>query len=140
MKKKPVAVSLQETFLKDSDKFTLKYHSCYYKLCSGNDKASGGVALIVNNNVPHHSVKLDSALQAVAVSISLNITFTLCSVYLPPVHQLITRNLSIYYINCQNLLLLWESLIPVILYSDVPTPMTRIELFRILSLGTTLFC
>ena len=82
--KKPVAVCLQETFLKDSDKCTLKYHSCYYKNCSDNDKASGGVAVIVNNNVPHHAVKLDSILQAVAVSISLNKTFTLCSVYLPP--------------------------------------------------------
>ena len=81
--KKPVAVSLQETFLKDSDNFTLKYHSCYYKHCSDGDRASGGVAVIVNNNVPHHAVKLDSALQAVAVSISLNKTFTLCSVYLP---------------------------------------------------------
>ena len=82
--KKPVAVSLQETFLKDSDKFTLKYHSCYYKHCSDGDRASGGVAGIVNNNVPHHALKLDSALQAVAVSISLNKTFTLCSGYLPP--------------------------------------------------------
>ena len=29
--KKPVAVCLQETFLKDSDKFSLKYHSSYLK-------------------------------------------------------------------------------------------------------------
>ena len=73
--KKPVAVCLQETFLKDSDKFTLKYHSSYFKHCSDNDKVSGGVAVIVNNNIPQHSVKLDSALQAVAVSISVNKTF-----------------------------------------------------------------
>ena len=44
---KPVAVCLQETFLKDSNKFTLKYHSCYFKNCFGNDKASGGVAVII---------------------------------------------------------------------------------------------
>ena len=81
---KPVAVCLQETFLRDSDKFSLKYHSCYFKHCGGCDKASGGVAVIVNNIVPHHSLKLDSSLQAVAVSISLNKTITLCSVYLPP--------------------------------------------------------
>ena len=77
--KRPVAVCLQETFLK----FTLKHHSCYFKHCSGNDKASGGVAVIVNNMVPHHFVKLDTSLQAVAVNISLNKTITLCSVYLP---------------------------------------------------------
>ena len=41
--KKPVAVCLQETFLKDSDKFSVKYHSC-----GGGDKGSGGVAVIVN--------------------------------------------------------------------------------------------
>ena len=79
-----MAVCLQETFLRDSHKFSLKYHACYFKHCGGGDKASGGVAMIVNNSVPHHSIKLDSSLQAVAVSISLNKTITLCSVYLPP--------------------------------------------------------
>ena len=81
---KPVAVCLQETFLKDTDKFTLKYHSCYFKNCSGSDKASGGVSVIVNNNVPHHVVNLETTLQAVAVNISFNKTITLCSIYLPP--------------------------------------------------------
>ena len=41
---KPVAVCLQETFLKDSDTFSLKYHSCYFKHCGSGDKASGGVS------------------------------------------------------------------------------------------------
>ena len=82
--KKLRAVCKQDTFLKDSDKFTLKYYSCYFKNCSDNDKASGGVAVIVNNIVPHHSAKLDSSDQAVAVRISLNKTIILCSVYLPP--------------------------------------------------------
>ena len=81
--RKPVAICLQETFLKDSDRFTLKYHSCYFRHCSDNDKASGGVAVIVNNSVPHRSLKIDSTVQAVAVSISLKKTSTLCSVYLP---------------------------------------------------------
>ena len=83
---KPVVVCLQETFLKDSDKFNLKYHSCSFSCfnCSNNDKASGGVAVVVNNNVPHQSVKLDSTIQAVAVNISLNKPITLRSVYLPP--------------------------------------------------------
>ena len=93
--KKPVAVCLQDTFLKDSDKFSLKYHSCYFKHCGGGDKASGSVAAIVNNRVLHHSVKLDSSLQAVAAGISCNktITFVLC--VFPLVHPLISRNLII---------------------------------------------
>ena len=92
--KKPVAVCLQETFLKDSDRFTLNYHSSYLQHCTDNDKASEGVAVIVNNSIPHHSVKLDSTLQAVTVSISLNKTITLCSVYLPPSSRIDTKKLD----------------------------------------------
>ena len=61
-KQKPVAVCLQETFLKDSDGFTFKYHSCYSKNSSDSDRASGGVAIIVNNSVPHHLLKLETIL------------------------------------------------------------------------------
>ena len=40
-KRKSVAVCLQETFLKDPDKFTLKYHSNYFLTLYDNDKSSG---------------------------------------------------------------------------------------------------
>ena len=89
--KKPVAVCFAGDFYKRLRQFTLKYHSCYFQHCTDNDKASGGVAVIVNNSIPHHSVKLDSTLQAVAVSISLNKTITLCSVYLPHSSRLDTK-------------------------------------------------
>ena len=92
--KKPVAVSLQETFLKDSDKFNVKYHSCNFKNCNDNDKASGGVGVLVNNTVPHHLVKLDTSLQAIALNISLNKTITLCSIYLPPCLSINVRKLD----------------------------------------------
>ena len=63
-----------------------------------NKKASGGVAVIVENSVPHHFVKLETTLQAVAVNLSLNKCVTLCSVYFPPssqIRKLISRNLTI---------------------------------------------
>ena len=81
---KPVAICLQETFLKDTDKFSFKYHSCYLKNLEGIEKASGGVGIIVNNGVPHRTIPLNTTLQAVAVSVSVNKTITLCSIYLPP--------------------------------------------------------
>ena len=62
----------------------MKYHSRYFKNCSDNDNVSGGVAVIVNNSVPHHLVKLEITLQTVAVNISFNKTITLCSFYLNP--------------------------------------------------------
>ena len=39
---KPVALCLQETFLKDSDKFTLKYHSCYHTASQAGDRVWWG--------------------------------------------------------------------------------------------------
>ena len=91
---KPVAVCLQETFLKDSDNLTLKYHSCYFKNCNDKDKASGGVAVIVNNMIPHHLVKLETTLQAVAVNMSFNKTIILCSIYLPPTSPIDVKELD----------------------------------------------
>ena len=87
---KPVAVCLKETFLKDSDKFHLKYHFCYLKKITDNDKASGSVAVIVNNSVPHNFVKLETTLQTFPSTRPL-----LCVPYICPLaRQLIQRNLT----------------------------------------------
>ena len=80
----PVALSLQETFLKENDSTSFKYHSIYNKIFMEGQKAQGGVSIIVNNNIPHKHIPLDTSLQAVAVKLSLHSTVTLCSIYLPP--------------------------------------------------------
>ena len=56
--KKPVAICLQETFVKDNDSLSLKYHSCYHKTSDASARACGGVAIVVNNSVPHSLVSL----------------------------------------------------------------------------------
>ena len=81
---KPVALCLQETFLKEESTFNLRYHSCYRKAAHAGERACGGVAILVNNSIPHEPVPLQTSLQATAVKITLNKTITLCSVYLPP--------------------------------------------------------
>ena len=136
--KKPVAVCLQETFLKGSDNFNLNYHSCYFKHFNGNDKASGGVAVIVNNSVPHHSVKLDSTLQAVAVSISLSKTVTLCSVYLPPSSPIDARKLDNLINQLPKSFILMGFFI-FIHYGVVQIQMTKVETLKNLSRTMTLF-
>lgn len=80
----PVAVCLQETLLRPDDNFSLKYYSCYHKTSDGGDRANGGVAVCINNAVPHSSISLNTPLQATAVRISLNKTITVCCLYLPP--------------------------------------------------------
>ena len=49
---KPVAVCLQETFLKQGDDISIKYHSIYNKVFTDGEKARGGVSIIVSNNIP----------------------------------------------------------------------------------------
>ena len=80
----PIAVCLQETFLKTTDQITFKNFSFYNKVYTGGEKASGGVSIVVNNNFPHKSVALDTELQAVAVSVTMHQPLTICSIYIPP--------------------------------------------------------
>ena len=81
---KPIAICLQETFLKNKVDITIKYHSIYNKIFTEGEKAHGRVSVAVNNNIPHKPVSLNTNLQAVAVRLTLHNTITLCSLYLPP--------------------------------------------------------
>ena len=80
----PIAVLLQETFLKDSDNIKLKGFTLFNKIHTGGEKASGGVSILVNNLIPNRNLDLDTNLQAVAVSLSLSKPLSICSLYLPP--------------------------------------------------------
>ena len=79
----PIAFCLQETFLRESDKINIRHFSLYSSFSAG-EHASGGVSLIINEKTPHKHVPLQTKLQAVAVSVTMHKTLTLCSVYLPP--------------------------------------------------------
>ena len=80
----PAVLSLQETFLKTSDNISLKNYSIYNYIFENADKASGGASVVVNNNVLHSQIQLDTELQAVAVSVTLHRVITICSIYIPP--------------------------------------------------------
>ena len=75
---KPVAVCLQETFLKREEDICIKY-SVYNKLFTEGEKARSGVSIIVNNNIPHKVLSPYTNLQAVAVRLSLHSAITPCS-------------------------------------------------------------
>ena len=84
VKHNPLAVCLQETFLKDTDNITVRGFNLYHKCQETENRASGGVSILVNENVPQSIVTLNTNLQAVAVKVIAHKTITLCSVYLPP--------------------------------------------------------
>ena len=75
---------LQETFLKDTNNITVRGFNLYHKFQETENRASGGVSILVNENIPQSIVTLNTHLQAVAVKVTAHKTITLCSVYLPP--------------------------------------------------------
>ena len=80
----PIAVCLQETYLKASDKISIKNYSLYNSYSTNPERATGGVSVIVNNDTPHRAIPLNTPIAAIAVSVSGHKTITLCSIYLPP--------------------------------------------------------
>ena len=81
----PVALCLQETFLRPESTVNLRKYSQYHSFStSTDDRAIGGSSVLVRKEIAHREVRLNTDLQAVAVSMSLQKTFTICSLYLPP--------------------------------------------------------
>ena len=80
----PIAICLQETHLKETDKISLKGYNMFNTYGNTSERASGGSTIFVRDNVIHSPITLTTDLQAVAVRMSLDKTITLCSVYIPP--------------------------------------------------------
>ena len=51
-------------------------------------RACGGVSVMVKKAIPHRQINVNTNLQAVAVSLSMHKTSTLCAVYIPPSYAL----------------------------------------------------
>ena len=68
---KPVAICLQETFLRETDRCSFKNYSCYYTSSGNAERACGGTALLINSAVPHMPLSLNTNLQATAASLSI---------------------------------------------------------------------
>ena len=78
----PVAFCIQETMLKDDDSFSIKNYAIYkYTPPIANGKASGGVCILVRNDIPHSEVQIQTPLQAIAIQITLKKKMSICSIY-----------------------------------------------------------
>ncbi|GBM39890.1 hypothetical protein AVEN_14871-1, partial [Araneus ventricosus] len=73
----------EETYLKPHDKIQIKHYNILNKI-HNDDRASGGVSLLISNDVPSAPLELNSSLQAVAVRIHLHSLITVCNLYIPP--------------------------------------------------------
>ncbi|KAG1713967.1 RNA-directed DNA polymerase from mobile element jockey [Nymphon striatum] len=89
----PTAMCLQETRLNDTCNTTIRRYSIYRRDLPSEHPA-GGVCIIVNNQIPHSSVQLNSSLQAIAVRVSMHKVLTICSIYIPPSSPIIAADLQ----------------------------------------------
>ena len=81
----PIAICLQETYLKDTDNISFKNYQLYNKYAkTEHGKATGGVSILIRNDIPHEEININTNLQAKAITITTHKKFTLCSIYLPP--------------------------------------------------------
>ena len=80
----PAIVCLQETFLKTNDDITIKNHQSYNFINNTGHRASGGVSILIWNNIPQSKIHLHTQLQAIAVKVTLHRTINICSIYILP--------------------------------------------------------
>ena len=80
----PAIICLQETCLKSNNTINIKNHNSYNYVKHPADRPCGGSLVIINNNIPHGEIKLNTNLQATAISATLHKTITVCSIYIPP--------------------------------------------------------
>ena len=87
----PAIVCLQETFLKTNDDMTIKNHQSYNYINNTGHTASGGVSILIRNDIPQSKINLNTQLQAIVVKAALQRTINIFSLYIPP-HNAINEN------------------------------------------------
>ena len=80
----PAIIYLQETHLKNNTSINMKNYYSYNYIKQHTDRPCGRSSIIVNNNIPHSEIILNTNMLAIVISATLPKTITVCSVYIPP--------------------------------------------------------
>ena len=84
VKHNPLAVCLQEMFIKDTDNIIVRGFNLYHTFQETENKAPWGLFILVNENIPQSIPTLNTNFQDVTVKITAHKIITLRLVYLPP--------------------------------------------------------
>ena len=85
-------VCLQETNSKDSQTIKMRKFTCYNKNRSDCKSSSGGVVILINNQIYSQAVQLNTEIEAVTAQIILdNKHITICNVYLSNQYEINER-------------------------------------------------
>ena len=79
----PTIICLQETYLKSVDKIKIKNFIQYNYSHDSQQRASGGVSILIRNDIPQSKIQLETNIQAVAIKATLHRTINICSIYIP---------------------------------------------------------
>ena len=85
---------LQETFLKPEDKISLKGFNLYHHINTDCQRPSGRSSIFLKSSCPQRKINLNTELQAVAVSVTLDREITICSIYIQPSFSLRLEHLN----------------------------------------------
>ena len=77
-------MSALKKLLKTNDDITIKNHQSYNFINNTGHRASGGVSILIRNDIPQSKIHLNTQLQAIAVKVTLHRTINICSLYIPP--------------------------------------------------------
>ena len=88
----PQAICLQETLLQDTDNIDFRGFTLLNTFSGIGPH--GGSSILIRQGVLHSPVNLTTNLQAVAVRLTLHVAVTLCSLYIPPSHNIQQRELD----------------------------------------------
>ena len=89
----PIAFYFQETNLRPNTTFPLQGYNCFF-FKNRQSRASGGVAIFVNNLFESTEIQIHSPLEVIAVSIGLKTPLCLCNIYLPDSTNLLLNDLN----------------------------------------------
>ena len=90
----PAVVCLQETYVKEPNHVTFRNNNRFNRFAFGDGRGTGGVTIIINNKCPSSQIHLKTNIQAVAVSVTLHQTISICSIYIPPRSKIVEKYLD----------------------------------------------
>ena len=88
----------------------MRGYSNYRKDFLSSDRATGGVSLLIANDIPQNPIPLNTNLQDVAVQVNFQQLITVCSIYFPPNDALRQHNLNSLKMQLPSLFYYLETL------------------------------
>ena len=80
----PEVICLHETFVKSGDRINIKNYQLFNYIYDPGCSASGGVSILIRNEIPHSKVNIQTNIEAVTIKTTLHKAVNVCSIYFPP--------------------------------------------------------